>query len=325
MRSDTHRIALRAIRAILAPAQPRQPFEVRVGSLTVTCQPSPAPPSPWPTSATGLTEALDQPWPSPLPIDCTWPNGRCRLEVTLHRWTSGKYKDDLCLDVYTSEGREVVFVNVSHAVEDAVDGATVPLAVRFFVSGRNRIVSDDLIAALNVGLQAVLADSQLPIRGASTAELCKVEVPSGAVLPAPETVLHRLVRLAMMKLDFIDHAQVGTRGAPLIDLSTWVKPELLTGLPPLGGNDDERADRPNYWAAGFSEPDRLQAFKSGNLWQMGWKRTSAKNAAQVAWKYFDGIKVGDRLAIKGLGGAHDLRVHYVGEVAGIDRAVGRLP
>lgn len=324
MRPDTHRIALRAIRAVLSPAQPRQPFDVAVGPLTVTCLPSAGPTKPWPAAAGGLSEPIDGPWPPSLLVDCTWPAGRCRLELSLFRWASGKYKDDLCMRVLTGENREVIFVNVSNELDDAHDGDAVPLAARFYVSGRNRLLSNELIASLNRGLQAVLADSQLPILGAATAELCKVELPGGAVLPSADVVMKRLVQLALLKLDFIDHHQVATRGAPLVDLAPWVPPELLGALPSFDDAHAEQIDRPNYWAAGFHDRARLAAFKEANIWELGWKRTSTKPAALVAWKHFEGIKIGDRLAIKGLGGTNDLRVHYVGEVTGIDLQAGRL-
>lgn len=279
---------------------------------------------PWPAATSGLEESSDGPWPAPLVVDCTWPFGKCRLELSLHRWTSGEYRDDLCLDVTTDRGREVIFVNVSNELDEAADGDVVKLPVRFYVTRRNKEVTETIVDALNTGLQTVLGESQLPILAQNKAELCQVEVPSGAVLPSADAVLHRTVHLALLKLDFIDRGRVAERGASLVDLSPWVTPEILATLPDLAGGELELADGRNYWAAGFAEQKRLDAFKAGDYWEMGWKRTHTSDAAKRAWKYFDGIKVGDYFAIKGLGGSADLRIHYLGEVKTIEPASGRL-
>ena len=321
MRTDTHRIALRVIRAILTPASP---FEVQLGSITVACRTSIGAAVTWPAAASGLQEASDGPWPAPLTVDCTWPRGSCRFELELHRWKSGAYLDDLCLDVETDQGREVIFVNVSNELDDAADGDVVKLPVRFYVTRRNKEVTETIVEALNSGLQSVLGESGLPMLAQNKAELCQVEIPSGAVLPSSDAVLHRLVHLALLKLDFIDRRRVAERGASLVDLSTWVTPEILSTLPDLADGELELGEGRNYWAAGFGEHARLDAFKVGNYWEMGWKRTHTSDAAKRAWKYFDGIKVGDYVAIKGFGGAADLRIHYLGEVTSIDPVAGRL-
>jgi len=62
-------------------------------------------------------------WPGRVLVDCAWPNGACRLEVDIYRWTSGIYRDDLCLNVVTDQGREVIFVNVSNELKKAEDWA----------------------------------------------------------------------------------------------------------------------------------------------------------------------------------------------------------
>lgn len=321
MRTDANKIALRSIRTILEAARP---FDLEVGATRVTCSVALADPAPWPASAGGIEATADGPWPRAVKVDCAWAGGACSLDVGIFRWASGEYLHDLALQVYCGN-REVVFINVSNELEDVDDGVASKLGVRFFVTKRTSHVPPEIVAGLNHGLRAVLADGQLPIIGKNTAELCQLEVPSGAVLPSPEHAFRRLVQLTLLKLDFIDRRRTPERGVPLIDLTTWLSPDQLKAVPD-DVDDDEvplGAGR-NYWAAGFTEATRLEGFKAQNIWEMGWKRSHTQDAAKKAWKWFDGIKIGDYLAIKGLGGKNDLVVHYVGEVAGIETAVGRL-
>lgn len=322
MRTDVHKIALKAIRSILDGARPT---ELDVHGTRVACSITFGDAPTWPAEVEGITESEDGPWPRKVTVDCTWTGGKCRFEVDVFHWASGIYIHDLCLNVVTAEGREVVFVNISNGVEQAEEGQLVKPGVRFFVTKRKSHVSAELVAGLNEGLRAVLEEAPLPIIGKNSAELCQIEVPGGAVLPAPEQVFRRLIHLALLKLDFIDRRRVADRGAPLVDLSTWLTAEQVASVPDDVDDDEiELGAGRNYWGAGFSEPALLEAFKAGNYWQMGWKRSSTKDAAQKAWKWFDGIKKGDYVAIKGHGGRNDLVIHYVGEVTGIDPVAGRL-
>lgn len=322
MRTDSNKIALRAIRTLLDSARP---FEIDVNATKVACGVTLGHIAPWPARGGGLVESEDGPWPRSVTVDCRWSQGHCELVVDIFRWASGVYLHDLCVNVVTDQGREVIFVNVSNELEDAEDGKPVKLGVRFFVTKRKSHVSSEIAAAINDGMRAVLADSQMPFIGKNTAELCELEVPSGAVLPAPEVVFRRLIQLALLKLDFIDRRRTPDRGTPLVDLGKWLTPSQISSIPEEVRDDDvELGTGRNYWAAGFTEATRLEKFKAGNYWQMGWKRSSDNAAAKLAWKWFDGIKPGDYLAIKGLGGKNDLAVHYVGEVLSIEPVEGRV-
>lgn len=325
MRTDTNKIALRVIRGLLEAARP---FELEIGANTVTCSLSPAKAEPWPTGITDLDEQVDGPWPVGVHVDCRWGGrGACRFHVGIYRWPSTRYLGDLCVQVQTDE-REVVFVNVSAPIRKTDDGRRATLGVRFFVTKRKSHVSDALAAAINAGMRDTLAESRLPILGDNTAELAEVEVPAGTLAPAPDTVFHRLIQLALLKLDFIDRSRITERGAPLVDLTEWLPPDLLRG----GESDDvegeeveeKPADSRQYWAGGFTEPSRLEKFKTGNYWQIGYKRNTDKPAGKKAWKLLAGIKPGDHFAIKGLGGKHDLAIHYVGRVLSVDADEGRL-
>ncbi len=68
----------------------------------------------------------------------------------------------------------------------------------------------------------------------------------------------------------------------------------------------------------------MRRFPHGSFWQIGWQRDDPKPAARRTWARFAGMRVGDWLAIKGLGGANDLVVHFVGEVAKVDADAGRI-
>jgi len=326
MRNDANTIALRAIRNVLGAARP---FELDVEDTRVSCRMTAAQPEPWPSDIAGLDESVDGPWPTGVIVDCEWKGAKCRLIVQLHRSRSSAYRDDLYIHVRTERGRNVIFVNFSNELEDAEDGTRVKLGLRCYVAKRKTHVPPGMADALNGGLRDVLRDAKLPILGATTAELCEVEVPSGTILPSPEVVFRNLLHLALLKLDFIDRSRIRERGGSLVDLSRWLTPEQLR----LGGDqDDDDEDEGDesgeagrrFWAGGFNEPARLEKFIAGNYWQIGWKRTSDKPAAKRTWKLFAGIKPGDYFAIKGLGGKHDLAVHYVGEVVSIHADEGTL-
>lgn len=330
MRTDANKIALRALRSLLGGAKP---FEVVVGDTKVACSLTATPAAPWPQGAGGIDEASDGPWPSGVAVDCRWEGGGCRFLVDAFRVPSGKYVDDLCIDLRT-EQRGVVFVNFSNELEDAEDGRLVKLGVRFYLAKRKTHVAEDIASSLNEAMREALAESQLPIIGESTAELCAVQVPAGTLEPSADVVFRRLIHLALLKLDFIDWRRTRDRGAPLVDLARWLTPSQLE----LAARTDDELEEPDapeassdgstagrqYWAGGFTVKARLEKFKAEHYWQIGWPRTSDMPAAKRTWKRFAGIKVGDYFAIKGLGGTNDLSIRYLGEVTSIDPAEGRL-
>lgn len=224
MRADTHKIALRTIRNVLAGAKPS---EVSAGTTKITCSMTPVAPDSWPTGADGLVETEDGPWPGGVAVDCRWGEGACRLLVELFRWVSGEYADDLCLHVLTERNREVIFVNVSNAIKEAEDGSLAKLAVRFYVTKRKSRMPEEIADTMNRGMRETLAGSRLPIIGKNTAELCELEVPSGELRPSAESVFRRLVQLALLKLDFIDRGETVARGKPIIDLGRWLTRDQL--------------------------------------------------------------------------------------------------
>src|SRR5688500_15971674 len=98
MRADANKIALRAIRQLLASANP---FDIQVGTTKVTCSVTPLLQETWPSAAGGLDPADDGPWPRGVTVDARWIEGKCRLVVEAYRWPTGIYLDDLCIDVRT--------------------------------------------------------------------------------------------------------------------------------------------------------------------------------------------------------------------------------
>lgn len=74
----------------------------------------------------------------------------------------------------------------------------------------------------------------------------------------------------------------------------------------------------NYWAGGayWDGVRKVEEFKQGNFWKIGWDKEETKPAAQETWARFESVNVGDEFAIKGLGGQYDLVIYYVGEVVG---------
>lgn len=246
MRTDT--IALRAIRNLMAGATP---FELDVGAVKVACTTTPIPPEPWPAGIEDLVKA-DGPWPGGVAVDCRWVEGACRFIVEIDRWTRGKYLDHLVVRVRTEQHRQVIFVNVSNVLADVEDGELVALRVRFYLTKRKTHISEEIAEALHKGMRDTLAEAQIPILGRSAAELCTVEVPSGALQPSAEVAFRRLIELALRKLDFIDRRRTVDRGKPLVDLARWLTPDQIRAA---GPGDEDAEDELDEDAASSSVDD----------------------------------------------------------------------
>ncbi|MCA9679860.1 MAG: AAA family ATPase, partial [Myxococcales bacterium] len=202
---------------------------------------------------------------------------------------------------------------------------------RFFTAKRKLDTDPERGQRVNLAMRDILKESGLPVLSASTAELCEIEVPSAEFTPPPEVTFRRLIHIALLKLDFVDRRRAAERGTPLIDVTRW---SITTGAAAseddagddgeVHEGDEEGAPARRYWAGGFTDASRLERFIAENFWKIGWKRDENHPAAKRTWKRFASIRVGDYFAIKGLGGTHDLAVHYVGEVVAIDADLGRL-
>jgi hypothetical protein len=87
VRHDANSKALLAIRSILDAAEP---FDVTIEEAVIRVQPQRLSAEPWPSGTWGLDEMKDGPWPQPLLLDCSWPNGRLQLVASAQR-AGGKY------------------------------------------------------------------------------------------------------------------------------------------------------------------------------------------------------------------------------------------
>ncbi len=175
-------------------------------------------------------------------------------------------------------------------------------------------------------LKQVLSDSGMPLVSSSRVELCRIIPPVCDPLPSPEKALERVVRLALHKLDFFDPQRTRERGSPLFELPELAVPPGPDEAPDEGEDDappEVSGDR-HYWGLGFGEPERLEAFIANDRWEIGWGPDSKNPAGKRAWDRFCRIKPGDWVVIKGYGGSHNLKVHYVGEVTGVDEAAQAL-
>lgn len=323
MATDSNRLAMKVLRALISAAKPQ---EIEIGDVRVSCSISPGTQRPWPTTTlAGLDRDQDGPgWVPSIIVDCAWPEGKCRLFVDVEYWSTGRYLHDLCLKVGT-ERRQLVFVNVANEIEGAEEGGRVGLPVRFFITR-----AAAAIRRLNGAMRDVLRESKLPILGGASAELCEIELPSTEILPSAEGAFRRLLQIALLKLDFLDRGRTTDRGRPLVDLTRWLTPEELAqdGDDAAGDGDDgdeeAAASERQYWAGGYGEPLRLEKFLAENTWKIGSERNSDNPAAKRTWKRFAQIRIGDYFAIKGYTGVHELTVHYVGEVTSIDAAAGQL-
>lgn len=333
MRADAHQISIRVLRNIFGGAQP---FELEVDGTPVRCSVARGPAPSWPDIEV-LSEAHDGPWPAEIEVTCSWEGGGCTVVVAADFWRKHKlYGHWLGLRAKLKAGRDLVWITLPGLFRDAEDGY--PVQVRANISSvRRKSENKEPLRVVNEALRELLRGSGLPLASTSKAEVCKVSVPEGAVEPSPEVAFKRLVHLALMKLDFLDRGRDATaRGRPLINVA-----ELLgDSAGELASLDDEELETDEdeieadgtasggraYWAGGINwgGESKREDFVRNRYWQLGYDRTAQSGAAQVAWRRFDQIKVGDWFAIKGYGGRNQLRVHLIGEVTAVHSQTGRL-
>lgn len=107
----------------------------------------------------------------------------------------------------------------------------------------------------------------------------------------------------------------------------------VAGLAWVYKNGVPKMNTKKYWAGGFgwgrhSDDEKwnpqLENFLEDDYWQTGYPRDTDKPAGIRMWERFDKISVGDAFAIKGLGGEHQLVVHYIGDVTEIDPDKGMV-
>ena len=284
----------------------------------------------WPRSELrGLDEAVDGPWPRSVKLNCSWPGGAVELSMNADFWRMKKEsRRHLCaLSVeILSTRRKLVWCTLARKLGQASDGDVVSFDASVAMYKRKNYPN---IAGWGRVLREQVASSGLPMRTKSNVELFKADVPSCRIEPAPEVAFRRIVRVALLKLDFLDPEHTKERGM-LVDAAKLVKSSIESGEEEAEEEAEEEGElapsERKYWAGGFlwGDQSQLKAFKEGDYWQLGWGRDATQQAAKTSWRRFDEIQEGDWFAIKGYGGSHDLVVHYVGEVRAIDPDRGRV-
>lgn len=173
-------------------------------------------------------------------------------------------------------------------------------------------------AKLTMGLYWIRPREFVPLdsRSREFLQAKGVDVPADATWASYLTVLHSTIR--KLGADF-----------PTLSLRAWESTTADTA----GDTASAKAPAPvavpgvnasrRYWAGGFGEDARAQMFIEENFWEIRWPKDSTHRAARATWGRYANVRVGDWLAIKGLGGRYQLRVRYVGEVIAVD-AAGRV-
>jgi hypothetical protein len=328
MRADSNSIGLLAIRNILSGARP---FELDVQGTHVRCAVASGAPRSW-QDLEGLSAESDGPWPAEVNVDCAWEGGQALLVVSCDYWkTKGRYRHLVGLRVrLRNRPRELVWITVPPHIQRVEDGYTVAVPGNVALAKRRTELSLDRSRAYNEALREVLRSSGLPLLTPSSAEICKIAVPTGTIEPSPELAFRRLVHLALLKIEFFDAgAKAADRGRPLIQLppelqQTANAPEPVDGELPEDEDDQERPR--HYWAGGVAQlgESLRDEFVRGRYWQVPYERTASTAAAAVLWRRFDQIEVGDWFALKGMGPGGRLAIHLVGEVTAVDRQAGRV-
>lgn len=310
-------IALEACRKILEAAKSTT---LTVDGTQVTVEVGAPQPREWPTKPpAGLDETQHGPWPPFMPIHATWPAGEAHLVMFANPRNAAIRVREV---INGARKAMLLHTNVATLVGPLDDGSEA--AVHAYVTLRLRKQVDPKInSRLNKALKQLAKDSGLPLLSASSVEAFRISVPDGDIKPDPETAFKRLLHVALLKLDFFSRTKRArdARKGPLIDLEKLgISSEEADTVAGESDEEDSRA----YWAGGFGDAARLEQFLGNDEWQIGWDKDSDKPAGKTTWERFADVSVGDWFAIKGLGGSHDLRVHYVGEVTAIDAEQGHL-
>jgi hypothetical protein len=248
MRPDANSIAMRAARAILDGAHP---MDLDIADTKVNCAPTRRPAPEWPPDPVdGLEEGRDGPWPAPIDIACTWPDGRCTLVMGC--WcvmANNRYHHDVGLQIVLDRS-SLLWTNMRATIGDAGDGTTVT------VDGSVSIVKrrSPLNTALNEYLKELIEASGLPLLSSAKVALCEIELPAGTVLPKPELAFQHAVRVALLKLDFLSRGeQAAARGRPLVDLGRF---SSLSQEEEKGADENEQGANDDV-SGGKTEPDAL--------------------------------------------------------------------
>ncbi len=305
---------LRAIRGVLDGATA---VSLKIREKNVECSLQRKAQQAWPRDLADLDPSTDGPWPSAVEFLCKWDGGQCTLTLSAELG-SGRYANEVSLRAGIPN-QHLVWINVCRSIGDAADGTTVKPEAWVILTKR-----DDLVTRMAHAMRTIVAEADLPLGTQSKMLPCDIEVPAGGVLPSGEVAARRILHLALIKLDFMSRGErAKARGLPLIDV------ESLIGAVPdaVDEEDPEGEPRPRrYWAGGFrwGDASKLDEFIAGAFWQLGYSPAAEEPAAKLSWRRFREVERGDWFAIKGYGGAHDLVVHFVGEVTEVDSAAGRL-
>jgi MoxR-like ATPase len=213
--ASANRLALKAVRSILAAAEP---FELNVEGVSIRVVPQRLPPIPWPRSASKLNEAKDGPWPQSVLLDCSWQNGSTQLVASAER-AAGSYRDLVAIHFRARLDRQrLVWINVAAALrKDAV--SPVPITASFSLA--THIPDDPHEKARrerrSSAAKLLVRRSGLPVSNASV-DAFALALPDAEVEPSPAVVFRRLTHLALLKLPFWVKEQADAiNGTPYLD------------------------------------------------------------------------------------------------------------
>jgi MoxR-like ATPase len=244
-----NKIALRAIRAILDAAES---FEISVDGVTVVVEPHRLGPPPWPSSAWGLDETKDGPWPQPVMLQCSWPGGKTDIVASAER-AGGKYDNLVSILLSTRlTGQQLVWINIAAGLRADLTTDETEFSAWFSLATR---IPDDpeekrRRAKRIAAVRSVVKRSGLPLSSEASIEAFRLSLSGATIVPSPALVLRRLLHLALLKLPFWmkDQAEA-IDGIPYIDRDAAmskeaVEPEYLPMPNVLGWTDSPEQDAP---------------------------------------------------------------------------------
>ncbi|MCK6503539.1 AAA family ATPase [Myxococcota bacterium] len=230
IRPDANRIALRATRAILDAAHDFR-FDLAGRAISVRCTRQAAPA--WPRVLSGLDQATDSPWPTPVTVEASWEGGASRLVVLCDYWRrTDDWEHAIGLRVSIAETRrEILWITLMFSLAAAADGAAVPMRASVAMVKAHEDEDRASFLAHNAALRALVSGSGIPMLSPAQAHLCTVAVPGAEVTPDPATAFERAVLIGVAKHAWFERRErAGFQGAPFVDVAFAVAGAVASGV-----------------------------------------------------------------------------------------------
>lgn len=201
-RPDANAIALRVVRNVLDAAHD---FETTLQGRAVSVKVERLPQPDWPATLEGLSPEQDGAWPAPVRVEAVGLTDAPILVLSAGYWaTTGRYRGMVGLRVQALPAyHEIVWVTVASRLQEAADGASVPIPASVSLFTRKG-EEQKWVFELSRALAQTLTDEGIATEGTQYGRvLFQAVPPHGDVLPDPSAAFETLIRLSLVKAPYL--------------------------------------------------------------------------------------------------------------------------